>query len=113
MFQVDKEKCVGCGDCVEACPAQAISIVVGKAKINADKCVDCGRCVQVCPEGAIYSDIESQQSFSPNQGQMFHGSGFGVGRGMGRGLGRGMGRGLGKGPRDGRGGGRGGGGKRR
>ena len=110
MFRVDKEKCVGCGACVEVCPAQAISMVGGKAKINADKCVDCGRCAQVCPQGALYLGAGAQQSFFLNQGRISPASGLGMG---GRGLGRGMGRGLGRGPRDGRGGGRGGGGRRR
>ena len=110
MFKVDKEKCVGCGVCVGACPVQAISIVAGKAKINADKCVDCGKCAQVCPQDALYPGAGAQQSFSHNQGQMPSASNFGMGGG--RGLGRGMGKGLGRGPRDGRGGGRGGGGRR-
>jgi len=112
MFQVDKEKCVGCGACVDACPAEAISMVNDKAKIDSNKCIDCGRCAQVCPQEAIRPGAKSQQSFSPNQGQMFLNPGFGMGRGSGRGLGRGMGRGLGRGPRDGRGGGRGGGGRK-
>ena len=111
MFRVDKEKCVGCGACVEVCPAQAISMVGGKAKINADKCVDCGKCGQVCPQGALYPGAGVQQSFSLSQGRISPASGLGMGGG--RGLGRGMGRGLGRGPRDGRGGGRGGGGRRR
>jgi len=95
MFKVDKERCVGCGACVEVCPAQAISIVDGKAKINADKCVDCGRCAQVCSQEAIYPGAGAQQSFSLNQGWMSPPSGLGMNRG--RGLGRGMGRGRGKG----------------
>ena len=111
MSKVDKEKCVGCSACVEVCPAQAISMVGGKAKINADKCVDCGRCAQVCPREALYPGAGAQQSFPLNQGQISPASGLGMGGG--RGLGRGMGRGLGRGPRDGRGRSRGGGGRRR
>ena len=49
MFKVDEEKCVGCGVCVEVCPAQAISMDEGKAVIS-NQCVDCGRCVQACGE---------------------------------------------------------------
>ncbi|MBN1363494.1 MAG: 4Fe-4S binding protein [Syntrophaceae bacterium] len=103
MFKIDKEKCVGCGVCVNVCPQEAISIVDNKARIDADKCVDCGRCVQVCPQGAIYPGAASQQNISLNQGQMFPGAGFGVGGG--RGIGRGMGRGAGRGRRRGQGGG--------
>ena len=109
MFIVNKEKCVGCGACVNTCPIGAISMDKDKAEIDGGKCVDCGRCVQVCPAGAIYPGTQSRQDISLNQEQMFPGSGFGMGRGPGRGMGRGMGRRLGRGPRDGRGGGRGGG----
>ena len=111
MFKVDKEKCVGCGVCVEVCPAQAITMDKGKAVIS-NQCVDCGRCVQACPQEAILPGSGSPQQIpSSNQGQMSSGSDFGMGS-SGRGLGRGMGKGLGRGPRDGRGGGRGGGGRR-
>jgi NAD-dependent dihydropyrimidine dehydrogenase PreA subunit len=110
MFKVDKEKCVGCGACVNVCPAGAISVKNDKAVIS-DKCVDCGRCVQVCPADAIYPGTQSRQDVSLNQGQIFPGGGFGMGRGPGRG--RGMGRRLGRGLRGGGGGGRGGGGRKR
>ena len=106
MFKVDKEKCVGCGACVNVCPAGAISVKNDKAVIS-DKCVDCGRCAQVCPAHAIYPGTQSRQDVSLNQGQMFPGSGFGMGRGSGRGMG--MGRRLGRGLRGGKGGGHGGG----
>jgi len=111
MFKVDKEKCVGCGACVNVCPAGAISMKDDKAVIG-NKCVDCGRCTQVCPAHAIYPGTQSRQDISLSQGQMFPGSGFGMGRGSGRGIGRGMGRRLGRGLRGGRGGGRGGGGRK-
>jgi len=50
--KVDKEKCTGCGACVEVCPAQVIRIEEEKAVIS-DDCVECGVCVEECPEGAI------------------------------------------------------------
>lgn len=50
---VDKNKCVGCGMCIEACPVQAISMENGKAKIDESVCIQCGCCVGVCPMDAI------------------------------------------------------------
>lgn len=52
---VDPEKCVGCGDCVEICPTEAITLQDGKAVIS-DECADCGTCVDECPEKAISLD---------------------------------------------------------
>lgn len=53
MMQVDLEKCTGCGQCPDACPVEAISMVEGKATIDVDTCLSCEACVKVCPEGAI------------------------------------------------------------
>lgn len=110
MFQVEKEKCTGCGICIKVCPVEAISMSNDKAKIDSVKCTDCGKCVAVCPTQAIYSDKEEKLQYSSDTGS---GLGKGMGEGMGRGMGKGLGRGLGKGPRDGRGQGRGGGGRGR
>lgn len=50
---VDREKCEGCGDCVDACPSSSIVMVDGKAQVNKDDCIDCGACVDACPTQAI------------------------------------------------------------
>ncbi len=48
----DTEKCVGCKACMKlGCPA--ISIVDGKAKIDATQCVGCGICQQLCKLDAL------------------------------------------------------------
>jgi pyruvate formate lyase activating enzyme len=43
-----KGRCVGCGQCVESCPEQAISIIDNKAVTDMNKCKLCGRCVDTC-----------------------------------------------------------------
>ena len=49
---VEEDKCVGCKACMKiGCPA--ISIVDGKAKVDATQCVGCGVCEQLCKLGAL------------------------------------------------------------
>ena len=45
--------CIGLGNCVKACPFDAIHIVGGVAKVDRDKCVGCGTCVDTCPKSII------------------------------------------------------------
>jgi len=51
---VEAVKCVGCGDCILACPYTAIARDGGgKAEVNAALCQGCGTCAATCPAGAI------------------------------------------------------------
>jgi len=50
---VNKDNCVGCGLCVDACPNGAIKMVDGAAAVDPDVCIDCEACVSECPNGAI------------------------------------------------------------
>jgi NAD-dependent dihydropyrimidine dehydrogenase PreA subunit len=51
-MNVDLEKCVGCGACVQDCPLGAIRLKKKKAVID-DRCTECTACMRVCPEKAI------------------------------------------------------------
>jgi ferredoxin len=51
---VDKDLCTGCGQCVDSCPVEAISMNDNDiAVVDPDTCVDCGDCVDICPVDAI------------------------------------------------------------
>ena len=50
---VNKDECVGCGMCVDACCNGAIKMVDDIAVIIADDCIDCEACVSECPNSAI------------------------------------------------------------
>lgn len=45
--------CLGCGDCEQACPYDAIHIDSATLlpEVEFDKCVGCGKCVSACPRG--------------------------------------------------------------
>lgn len=45
--------CEGCGKCAARCGQGAISIVNGRATVDAEKCVFCGYCARVCPQFCI------------------------------------------------------------
>lgn len=46
---IQKEKCTGCGLCVNSCPFGALTLVGGVPEVNA-ACKMCGICVKACPE---------------------------------------------------------------
>lgn len=47
------ERCVACGACVEACPAQCHTFEAGIHRIDRSACDACGACVRACPQGAL------------------------------------------------------------
>ena len=60
-YEIEADKCFGCGMCAKQCPADAIQVTdytaPGKKKpayaIDKDKCVKCGACVASCKFKAI------------------------------------------------------------
>ena len=52
-FKIDADKCAGRMNCMRACPAHAIRVKNGKARLIPELCIDCGSCLGVCPTGAI------------------------------------------------------------
>ena len=48
-----EDYCRGCGNCRDACPFKAISIINKKAVVDYDKCMLCSYCAMVCPDFCI------------------------------------------------------------
>ena len=60
--RMDRDKCVGCMNCIKHCPTEAIRVRNGKANIIKEKCIDCGKCIAVCPHKAKYAQRESLEN---------------------------------------------------
>lgn len=45
--------CLGLGDCVAACPYDAVSVCNGVAHIDSELCKGCSLCVRACPKSII------------------------------------------------------------
>jgi len=53
-LELEREKCVGCGRCIEVCPHQVFKMADRKAVIeHKNRCMECGACAKNCPVGAI------------------------------------------------------------
>lgn len=56
MLTIDREKCIGCGQCVKECFGFHIHME-GKTVVESEgPCMACGHCVAVCPMGAVSLD---------------------------------------------------------
>jgi ferredoxin len=53
IASLDKGDCSDCGDCLERCPMDALTIEGDEVTLDSNRCIGCGLCVSVCPTGAI------------------------------------------------------------
>lgn len=52
--EVDAEKCVGCGECVEICPVEVYELQNEKSVVvRGEECLGCESCLEVCEHDAI------------------------------------------------------------
>lgn len=47
--RVDEDTCTGCGECVEYCQLEALSLDGDVVRINEKYCMGCGVCISKCP----------------------------------------------------------------
>ncbi|MEW6530225.1 MAG: ferredoxin family protein [Thermodesulfobacteriota bacterium] len=53
-IEIDREKCDGCGLCVDFCPVKVFAIVDSQPVVaRPAACYDCETCVDLCPKQAI------------------------------------------------------------
>lgn len=54
MFEINKEKCIHCGQCIKDCSVGALSFNEEQIpQIDENKCFKCQHCLAVCPTGAL------------------------------------------------------------
>ena len=61
QIQIDKERCKGCGFCIDVCPKECIHLAEElnlkgyfvAAFDSGDGCTGCGNCAVMCPDVAI------------------------------------------------------------
>ena len=60
-----EERCKRCYSCIRECPAKAIRVVKGQAKVIEERCLGCGHCVRVCSQyaKAVKSGVETTLAF--------------------------------------------------
>jgi len=53
LRETDRERCTGCGQCVEICPVNVIKMEGDFPVVDRDWCIGCGVCAVPCPVSAV------------------------------------------------------------
>ncbi|PLX50853.1 MAG: ferredoxin [Desulfobulbaceae bacterium] len=53
-LELDQERCIGCGICLQVCPHAVFELADDKARIvHRDHCMECSACARNCPVQAL------------------------------------------------------------
>ena len=53
LRETDRERCTGCGECVEICPVNVIKMEGDFPVVDKEWCIGCGVCAIPCPVSAV------------------------------------------------------------
>lgn len=53
VSEIDRDLCVDCGDCIEACPFEALARNGDGVVRDFERCMGCGVCEAACATGAM------------------------------------------------------------
>jgi ferredoxin len=63
-LKIDEEACIGCEDCVERCPTNALSVEDELVQVDLKRCIGCGLCNAACTSEAL-SMVPREDAPSP------------------------------------------------
>ena len=75
--EVNEQECTGCGDCVNICPVEAMTLISSNdpnkpkkknARLNEEICLGCGLCVRACTKGYINLKSRPERVITPLNG---------------------------------------------
>jgi len=74
ITSVDAESCITCGDCVERCPMEALTIEDDRLLFDNNKCIGCGLCSSACPTGSLKLVSRTNAPIPPRDWQQLNAS---------------------------------------
>lgn len=63
LITIVTDKCRMCYACVRECPAKAIQVVDGQARVIQPRCIGCGNCLRVCSQNAKQVRDDTERAF--------------------------------------------------
>ncbi len=64
LITIVTDKCRMCYACVRECPAKAIQVVDGQARVIQPRCIGCGNCLRVCSQNAKQVRDDTERAFA-------------------------------------------------
>lgn len=71
MFNVNRDRCIACMQCIRDCPVKVITLTEGKAEIHNEGCIKCGHCIAICPVEAVSTDDYNMDEVIPYDKKSF------------------------------------------